>query len=69
MACERWKPNINILRAVTQYVKETKRFPLRATEEARVGEEAGVLEEVGAAEEAGATEETREIADDVEGSL
>jgi hypothetical protein len=29
-ACERWKPNIKVLKAVIQYVKATKRFQPRA---------------------------------------
>jgi hypothetical protein len=54
---------MKILRAMIQYVKNTKRFQPRATvmeeegaaEEARGIEEAGVVEEVGVAEEAGET--------------
>jgi hypothetical protein len=78
---ERWKPNMKVLRAVIQCVKDTKRFQPRATvieeigaaEEARVLEEAGAGEEAGIAEEAGGVEgvgvpETRER-DEVGGSL
>jgi hypothetical protein len=46
-ASERWKPNMKVLKAVTQYVKDTKRFQPGAT----------VMEETGAADEAGVTEE------------
>jgi hypothetical protein len=50
-ACERWKPNREVLRAVIQYVKDTKRFQPKATmEEPGVAEEAGEAEGVGAAE-------------------
>jgi hypothetical protein len=56
-AGERWKPNVKVLRAVTQYVKDTKRFQARAM----------VMEGTGAVEKAGETENGER--DEVGGSL
>jgi hypothetical protein len=57
-ARERWKPDMKVLRAVIQYVKDTKRFQPRTTviEDTGATEEAGVAGETGGAEEAGETE-------------
>jgi hypothetical protein len=69
-ARERWKPNAKVLKAVIQYVKDTKRFQPRATviEDIQIAEDAGVAEEAGAVEEAGVVE-TGERDDDVGSSL
>ena len=47
-AREKWKPNIKVLRAVIQYVKDTRRFQPKAVilGEAGVGEDVGVEEGV-----------------------
>ena len=52
---ERWKPSAKVLKAVIQYVKDTKRFQLRATviEAIQIAEDAGMAEEAGMEEEAG----------------
>jgi hypothetical protein len=62
-ARERWKSNMKVLRAVIEYVKDTKRFQPRATvmEEIGAAEEVGVSEEAGAGEEAGVAEEARGV--------
>jgi hypothetical protein len=67
-ARERWKPNMKVLRAVIQYVKDTKRFQPRATVTEKIREieetgavgEAGVVDETGVVKESGAAEEAGE---------
>jgi len=51
---ERWKPNVKVLKAMIQYVKDTKRFQPKATAmgEAEVVEEA-VAQEIGERDEVG----------------
>ena len=41
-ASEKWKPNMKVLKAMIQFVKDTKRFQARATVIGEVVEEAGV---------------------------
>jgi hypothetical protein len=57
-ASEKWKPNMKVLKAMIQYVKDTKRFQARATV---IGEEV--------VEEAGVAQGREERDDDVGGSL
>jgi hypothetical protein len=56
---ERWKPNMKVLKAMIQYVKDTKRFQARAT----------VMREAEDVEEAGVAQGTGERDDEVGGSL
>lgn len=67
--CERWEPSRKVLRAVIQYVRDTKRFQPKATiEEEGLAEEAEEVEEVGVAEVVEVVEEVGET-DEVGGSL
>ena len=43
-ASEKWKPDMKVLKAMIQYVKDTKRFQARATIIGEVIEEAGVAQ-------------------------
>jgi hypothetical protein len=48
-APERWKPDMRVIKAMVQYVKDTKRFQPKATVmgEAEVAEEVGVAQGIG----------------------
>jgi hypothetical protein len=72
--CERWEPGRKVLKAVIQYVEDTKRFRPKATMEEAEAEEAGQAEGVGVAERAEVVEKAAIMegvgaTDEVGGSL